>query len=109
MPDEKYVGVTATALVLKVYAEYLRLRRKQWARRITKKRAIKLMMSYGYSRDEARRMQGLARCLGKTNASVTETAMWMWAENGGMRREKKRRHISKGEMGENTIKGKEEQ
>ena len=44
MPDEKYVGVTATALVLKVYAEYLRLRRKQWARRITKKRAIKLMM-----------------------------------------------------------------
>lgn len=94
MPNEKYVGVTATALVLKVYAEYLRLRRKQWARRITKKRAIKLMMSYGYSRDEARRMQGLARCLGKTNASVTEAAMWMRAESGGMRREKKRRHIS---------------
>lgn len=60
MPDEKYVGVTATALVLKVYAEYLRLRRKQWVRR----------------------MQGLARCLGKTNASVTEAAMWMRAENG---------------------------
>lgn len=82
MPDEKYVGVTATALVLKIYAEYLRLRRKQWARRITKKRAIKLMMSYGYSRDEARRMQGLARCLGKTNASVTEAAMRMRVENG---------------------------
>lgn len=84
MPDEKYVGVTATALVLKVYAEYLRLRRKQWARRITKKRAIKLMMSYGYSRDEARRMQGLARCLGKTNASVTEAAMWMRKADAGM-------------------------
>lgn len=84
MPDEKYVGITATALVLKVYAEYLRLRRKQWARRITKKRAIKLMMSYGYSRDEARRMQGLARCLGKTNASVTEAAMWMRKADAGI-------------------------
>lgn len=85
MPDEKLVGVTAAALVLKVYAEYLRLRRKQWARRITKKRAIKLMMSYGYSRNEARRLQGLARDLGKTNASVTEAAMWMRVENGGLR------------------------
>ena len=85
MPDEKLVGVTATALVLKVYVEYLRLRRKRWARRITKKRAVKLMMSYGYSRDEARRLQGLARCLGKTNASVTEAAMWMRVENGGLR------------------------
>lgn len=84
MPDEKCVGVTTAAIVLKVYAEYLRSRRKQFARRITKKRAIKLMMSYGYSRDEARRMQGLARCLGKTNANVTEAAMWMSAENGGL-------------------------
>lgn len=82
MTDEKYVGDTAAALVLKIYAEYLRLRRKQWARRITKKRAIKLMMSYGYSRNEARRLQGLARQLGKTNASVTEAAMWMRVGNG---------------------------
>lgn len=82
MPDEKLVGVTAEALALKIYAEYLRLRRKQWARRITKKRAIKLMMSYGYSRNEARRLQGLARQLGKTNASVTEAAMWMRVGNG---------------------------
>lgn len=85
MPDEKLVGVTAAALVLKVYAEYLRLRCKQWARRITKKRAIKLMMSYGYSRNEARRLQGLARDWGKTNANVTEAAMWMRVENGGLR------------------------
>lgn len=84
MPDEKLVGVTATALVLKVYAEYLRLRRKQWARRITKKRVIKLIMSYGYSRNEARRLQKLARDLGKTNASVTEAAMWMRVGNGGL-------------------------
>ena len=84
MPDEKCVGVTTEAIVLKVYAKYLRSKRKQFARRITKKRAIKLMMSYGYSRDEARRLQGLARYLGKTNANVTEAAMWMSAENGGL-------------------------
>lgn len=71
--------------MLKVYAEYLRSKRKQFARRITKKRAIKLMMSYGYSRNEARRLQGLARQLGKSNASVTEAAMWMRVENGGLR------------------------
>lgn len=51
----------STALVLKVYAEYLR-----------------------YSRNEARRLQGLARCLGKTNASVTEAAMWMRKADAGI-------------------------
>lgn len=44
---------------------------------MTKKRAIKLMMSYGYSRNEARKLQKTVRYQPATNATITGAAMWM--------------------------------
>lgn len=44
---------------------------------MTKKRAIKLMMSYGYSRNEARYMQKTVRYQPATNATITNAAMWL--------------------------------
>lgn len=44
---------------------------------MTKRRAIKLMMSYGYSRNEARNMQKAVRYQPATNATITSAAMWM--------------------------------